>query len=259
MCQMKGQSEESCHNFVKVLLSNGRKLFACGTSAFSPSCTWREMENINHITDTLRGVAKCPYSPYANITSLMTLSGQYFAGSPMDFSGTDFAIIRDLGPSSLRTKHYNALWLNEPQFVGSFETDAFVYFVFREEAVEYMNCGKKVYSRIARVCKNDTGGAIMLKDNWTSFVKARLNCSLPGEYPFYLDEVQGMTYLPDEGLLYATFTTPHNSIPGSAVCAFNLTSINEAFRGDFKYQRNAGKPVDRIGCPLSRVHISSLD
>ncbi|KAI5706234.1 hypothetical protein M8J75_006147, partial [Diaphorina citri] len=251
-CQDKGQSEESCRNYIKVLLSNGKKLFACGTSAFTPACTWREMEDINRVTDWVSGVAKCPHSPYANITSLMTLSGQYFAGSPMDFSGTDSAIIRDLSPSPLRTKHYNAMWLNEPQFVGSFETDAFVYFVFREGAVEYMNCGKKIYSRIARVCKNDTGGAIVLKDNWTSFVKARLNCSLPGDYPFYFDEVQGMTYLPDEGLLYATFTTPRNSIAGSAVCAFSLTSINEAFRGDFKYQRNAGSAWERA--PHTEYH-----
>lgn len=48
----------------------------------------------------------------------------------------------------------------------------------------------------------------MLRDNWTTFLKARLNCSLPGEYPFYFDEIQGMTYLPDEQLIYATFTTP---------------------------------------------------
>lgn len=67
---------------------------------------------------------------------------------------------------------------------------------------------QRVYSRIARMCKNDVGGQTMLRDNWTTFIKARLNCSLPGDYPFYFDEIQGMTYLPDEGLVYATFTTP---------------------------------------------------
>lgn len=103
---------------------------------------FHQMEDINRVTEWMRGVAKCPYSPQANITSLMTLSGQYFAGTTTDFSGTDSAIVRDLGPSYVRTTHYNAWWLNEPQFVGSFETDAFVYFVFREGAVEYMNCGK---------------------------------------------------------------------------------------------------------------------
>lgn len=67
---------------------------------------------------------------------------------------------------------------------------------------------QKVYSRIARVCKNDNGGQQILRENWTTFMKARLNCSLPGEYPFYFDEIQGVTYLPDNGLVYATFTTP---------------------------------------------------
>lgn len=65
-----------------------------------------------------------------------------------------------------------------------------------------------MYSRIARVCKNDPGGTHILKDNWTSFIKARLNCSLPGEYPFYFDDIQGVAYSADEGVLYGTFTTP---------------------------------------------------
>lgn len=47
--------------------------------------------------------------------------------------------------------------LNSPQFVGSFENSNFIYFVFREAAVEVGSYGKAVYSRIARVCKNDNG------------------------------------------------------------------------------------------------------
>lgn len=245
LCQDKGQSEEDCHNFIQVLLTNGKRLFTCGTNAFSPTCTWREMEEVNRVVEWVRGVGKCPYSPHANVTSLISDEGQYFAGSPMDFSGADHAIIRDLGPTYLRTNQYNSKWLNEPQFVGSFETDHYVYFVFRESAVEYINCGKIIYSRIARVCKNDNGGQLMLRDNWTTFVKARLNCSLPGEYPFYFDNVQGMSYLPDQGVLYATFTTPVNSIPGSAVCAFNMSGIEAAFAGPYKHQATVGSAWER--------------
>ncbi len=40
-----------------------------------------------------------------------------------------------------------------------------------------MNCGKAVFSRVARVCKNDVGGTRSLNAKWTSFLKARLNCS----------------------------------------------------------------------------------
>lgn len=42
-CQNKGQSVEDCRNYVKVLLSNGKSLFTCGTYAFSPWCAWREV------------------------------------------------------------------------------------------------------------------------------------------------------------------------------------------------------------------------
>ena len=58
-----------------------------------------------------------------------------------------------------------------------------------------MSCGKSVFSRVARVCKNDVGGTQSLKAKWTSFLKARLNCSVPGNYPFYFDEIQDISKL----------------------------------------------------------------
>lgn len=80
--------------------------------------------------------------------------------------------------------------LSEPNFVGSFDIGEYVYFFFREPAVEYMNCGKNIYSRVARVCKKDKGGKNILVNNWVTYLKARLNCSLPGEYPFYFNEIR---------------------------------------------------------------------
>lgn len=37
-------------------------------------------------------------------------------------------------------------------------------------------------------------------------------------------------------LIYGTFTTPPNSISGSAVCAFSLQDIADTFEGSFKEQ-----------------------
>ena len=37
-------------------------------------------------------------------------------------------------------------------------------------------------------------------------------------------------------LIYAIFTTPMNSITGSAVCAFSLQDISDTFEGNFKEQ-----------------------
>ncbi|XP_037041378.1 semaphorin-5A [Bradysia coprophila] len=255
-CQNKGQSELDCRNHIMVLQNYGNQLYACGTYAFSPYCSWRQMENLN-VTRYDKGVAKCPFNPHANITTLMTENGQMFVGSPTDFSGSDPAILRaDVsqdGTRMLRSSQYNSKWLNDPQFVNSFEAGEFVYFVFRETAVEYINCGKVVYSRIARVCKSDPGGEHILKDNWTSFVKARLNCSLPGEYPFYFNEVQGIKYSAEEGVMYGTFTTPENSIHGSAICAFNMSSIQAAFSGPFKHQESINSAWERQDLP-NRAH-----
>ena len=52
--------------------------------------------------------------------------------------------------------------MDKPDFVGSYDVGEYVYFFFREMAVEFMNCGKTVYSRVARVCKRDTGGKNIL-------------------------------------------------------------------------------------------------
>ena len=100
---------------------------------------------------------------------------------------------------------------------------------------------QSIYSRVARVCKRDQGGPHKFRNKWTSFLKARLNCSVPGETPFYFDEVQATTLTPvggsSDGLVYAVFTTPENSIAGSAVCAFKLADLTAAFeRGPFKGQ-----------------------
>ncbi len=73
--------------------------------------------------------------------------------------------------------------------MSSFESGDHVYFWYREHAAEATDSdGKQVYARVARVCKKDRGGARPAAERWTSFVKARLNCSLPGH--FYFNELR---------------------------------------------------------------------
>jgi hypothetical protein len=50
-------------------------------------------------------------------------------------------------------------------------------------------------------------GSKYLTDNWTTFIKARLNCSQPGDYPFYFNELTSTYYDPASGTVYAVFTT----------------------------------------------------
>lgn len=43
MCKTKGSSDADCHNYVMVLQSYGNQLYACGTHAFNPLCSWRQV------------------------------------------------------------------------------------------------------------------------------------------------------------------------------------------------------------------------
>jgi hypothetical protein len=139
-----------------------------------------------------------------------------------------------------RTLKYDSSWLDKPNFVGSFDVGEFVYFFFRETAVEYINCGKSVYSRVGRVCKSDVGGRNILNQNWATYLKARLNCSIPGEFPFYFNEIQDVHQIPgSKDKFYATFTTSLNGLEGSAICVFSQDSIEKTFDGKFKEQASS--------------------
>ncbi|XP_041371598.1 semaphorin-5B-like [Gigantopelta aegis] len=255
ICIKKGFSAESCHNFIRVLFVFKDKVFVCGTNAFDPICSWRLADNIEMVNETIKGRAICPYNPNQNVSSIMTGNGDLYTATTIDSTSRDPAISRNLGPSRrLRTVQFNSKWLNEPNFVSAYEIGDFVYFFFRETAVEFINCGKKIYSRVARICKTDRGGTFVLEDNWITFLKARMNCSIPGDFPFYLDEIQSTYYSESKQLIYAIFTTPPNSIAGSAVCVYNITAFEKTFTGPFKYQEDSkaawvrhgnNKPMER--------------
>ena len=109
---------------------------------------------VNFYSRWIDGRGKCPYSPKANSSAFMNDNGDYYIAGSTDFSANDYTIYRmsgaNLDQALVRTEPYNPLYMTQPNFVLTFETDQFVYFVFRENAIEYMNCGKTIYSRIAR-------------------------------------------------------------------------------------------------------------
>lgn len=73
-------------------------------------------------------------------------------------------------------------------------------------------------------------------------MKTRLNCSVPGEYPFYFDEIQAISDVIENGstaLIYAVFSTSTNAISGSAICAFSVDDIFATFEGRFKSQKDS--------------------
>lgn len=238
MCRLKGKSEAECQNYIRVLARKSEDtILVCGTNAFKPMCrNYKQTPTDYIVTKEISGEGLCPYDPNHNSTAIYA-DGDLYVATVAQFSGADPLIYRE----PLRTEQFNFEHLNAPSFVSSIHHEDYVYFFFRETAVEYINCGKTVYSRVARVCTKDKGGPHKFRNRWTSFLKARLNCSLPGEFPFYFNEIQSTSHIVDglyggkpAQLIYAVFTTPTNSISGSAVCAFRLEDILKTFDGPFK-------------------------
>ncbi|XP_072037699.1 semaphorin-2A-like [Amphiura filiformis] len=131
----------------------------------------------------------------------------------------------------------------------------FVLFFYRETAVEYINHGKIVYSRVGRVCRSDDGNSF----KWSSFLKARLNCSLPDDYPAYFNEIQDMSIVEegtDKTNFYAVFATPNNGVSTSALCRYRLTDIHDVFQNSkFKSPASAKSlwlPVNPTDVPNPR-------
>ncbi|KAJ8015844.1 hypothetical protein DPEC_G00000570 [Dallia pectoralis] len=164
--------------------------------------------------------------------------------------GRDFTIFRSLGGRpSIRTEQHDSRWLNEPKFVGSFwvpesenPDDDKIFFFFRETAVEAQGLGKSTYSRIGQLCRNDMGGQRSLVNKWTTFLKTRLICSVPGSdgSDTYFDELRDVFLLQTKDkknpLVYTVFSTSSSVFKGSAVCIYPMNDIRRAFLGPFAHK-----------------------
>ncbi|XP_038570673.1 semaphorin-5B-like isoform X2 [Micropterus salmoides] len=258
-CLSTGKTETECQNYIRVLLVNKTEIMTCGTNAFQPLCISREVGNMSNVLERVKGVARCPYDPRHNSTAVVTESGELYAATVIDFFGRDPVIYRSLGGMPrLATARHNSKWLNEPHFISAYDIGLFAFFFLREYAVEH-DCSKTVYSRVARVCKNDIGGRFLLEDTWTTFMKARLNCSRSGNIPFYYNELQSTFYLPGQDLIYGIFTTNVNTIAASAVCAFNLSAITKAFNGPFRSQENPRSTWLPTPNPIHNFQCGTID
>uniref|UniRef100_A0A673CGM5 Sema domain, transmembrane domain (TM), and cytoplasmic domain, (semaphorin) 6Bb n=1 Tax=Sphaeramia orbicularis TaxID=375764 RepID=A0A673CGM5_9TELE len=227
---------------MKVLLSRQGGLFVCGTNAFNPLCANYTGDTLEMAGDTVSGMARCPYDPkHANVA--LFAEGNLFTATVTDFLAIDAVIYRSLGDSpALRTVKHDSKWFREPYFVSAVEWGPHIYFFFREIAMEFNYLEKVVVSRVARVCKRDQGGSQrVLEKQWTSFLKARLNCSVPGDSHFYfnlLHSTSPIIKMHGRDIILGVFSTPANSIPGSAVCAFDMEQLAAVFDGRFKEQKS---------------------
>lgn len=264
-CYISGkQKHYDCMNHIRVIqpIGDGSRIYVCGTGAYNPRglILYRNLSRLSssEYFPDLNELASCPHDPDENITALWIDSGNpdnlaaLYAGTSTDSTGSHTLFIRNnlynltwprpqhLSKSFRMSVPQNSHWLDDPNFVAMHDIGDYVYIFFRENAMEQSDCEKTVVSRVARVCKKDRGGKSMLEFNWVTFVKARLLCSIPADYPFHFNEIQSVYKLPgDDSRFYAVFTTSMTGLVGSAICSFTLRDINAAFSGRFKVKNSS--------------------
>uniref|UniRef100_A0A5F9D086 Semaphorin 6C n=1 Tax=Oryctolagus cuniculus TaxID=9986 RepID=A0A5F9D086_RABIT len=258
-CAVRGKLTDECYNYIRVLVPwDSQTLLACGTNSFSPVCRSYGITSLQQEGEELSGQARCPFDATQSNVAIFA-EGSLYSATAADFQASDAVVYRSLGSQPpLRSAKYDSKWLREPHFVHALEHGEHVYFFFREVSVEDSRLGRVQFSRVARVCKRDMGGSPRALDrHWTSFLKLRLNCSVPGDSTFYFDVLQALTgpvNLHGRSALFGVFTTQTNSIPGSAVCAFYLDDIERGFEGKFKEQRS----LDGAWTPVSEDRVALL-
>uniref|UniRef100_A0A671PM99 Semaphorin-3D-like n=1 Tax=Sinocyclocheilus anshuiensis TaxID=1608454 RepID=A0A671PM99_9TELE len=245
-CKYAGKNlSMDCANYVRLLQPlNKTHVYVCGTGAFHPQCTYIDL---GHNLEVSRISVFWP--------TTRVKDGDLYAGTSVDFMGTNAAIFRTSVHSSnqqyIRTEAYQDHWLNEPEFVGSYSIpdthsldDDKVYFFFKETAVESNQLDKHIYIRVARVCKNDIGGKRSLINRWSTFLKARLVCSVPGPggMDSHFDELEDIFILETKDsqnpVIYGVFSTSSSVFRGSAVCIYSMASIRAAFNGPFAHKES---------------------
>uniref|UniRef100_A0A670IK03 Sema domain-containing protein n=1 Tax=Podarcis muralis TaxID=64176 RepID=A0A670IK03_PODMU len=264
-CRLAGKNPKmECANFIRFLQHfNSTHVFACGTGSYQPICAFIylragvEVSCIHKlVTSSIEsGRGKCPYSPHEPFTGLL-IDGEFYSGTSVDFMGSSAAFFRTqldrVDQNYIRTEQNQDYWLNGkwPVFIGAYaipdtynHDDDKVYFFFRETAVEAGQWERRrIYTRVARVCKNDVGGKHSLINRWSTFLKARLVCSIPGLQgtETHFDQLEDVFLLHTRNaqnpLVYGLFTVSSGIFSGSAVCVYSLAAIRAAFNGPFAHK-----------------------
>ncbi|KAI4898495.1 hypothetical protein NFI96_020944 [Prochilodus magdalenae] len=258
-CQMTGKGKHGeCANFVRLIEPwNRTHLYTCGTGAYKPICTfinrgWRAEDYLFRLVPGYMdsGKGKCSYDPnHEDVAAL--INGNLYAGVHVDFMATDPAIFRTMGSrAAVRTEQYDSRWLNEPVFIhikqipdSSEKNDDKLYFFFREKSLDSGGTASpSVLARVGRVCLNDEGGQKSLVNKWTTFLKARLVCSVMGDdgVETFFDELRDVFIQPTQDernpMVYAVFSTAGSVFKGSAVCVYSMADIRNVFNGPFAHK-----------------------
>ena len=282
-CRKKGKNEYHCRNYIRVVeLLHDQRLYVCGTNAYRPICRYykrsqfQSLPHQNSLYDeevACNQQCECPFNPYTSSAVLYTnktANGPHiFASVINDYRSTNHILLRKRMADWEEFIATEPNWLNKPTFLKLIEYGDKVYLFFQERAsaVETGTGSSAIYARVAQVCANDiVTDSRILRNQWSSFVKARLQCTLKSTSGSELDfnnltsvsEITKMAIKPGgvvEDVIFATFSTPWewDAVQFSAVCVFSLKDdIQNLFEtGKFFKEESVSETMHMRAAPIS--------
>ncbi|XP_067023381.1 semaphorin-5A-like isoform X2 [Acropora muricata] len=232
-------SKPSNETFLKLMLLFGDRILLCWVEEPSKgSCTWRNRSTLGEAPESNKGYvfkSKERYiapssSPDQNDTAIITDDGFLFVGTFLPFDNYSAIYSKRFHQCQLREVYSarKSSFYEDVDFVKSFEIGPYVYFFFRERSLECYGCGKVKTSRVARVCTGDRG-YLKLANAFVTFQKAKLICSDGMNYALNFNEIQDVWWDNGTGRFYAVFSSQPNGPAISAICIYNLSSVNWIF------------------------------
>uniref|UniRef100_A0A7N8WT33 Sema domain, immunoglobulin domain (Ig), short basic domain, secreted, (semaphorin) 3bl n=1 Tax=Mastacembelus armatus TaxID=205130 RepID=A0A7N8WT33_9TELE len=254
-CIEMGKEQTECANFVRLLQPYNRThLLACGTGAFQPMCAFIYVGHRGEVSTGNFSAHRLviPKHIKSDKSTNAPTGGELYSGLTADFLGRDSVILRSMGGRSTMRTETDEKLLHDPKFIAAHlipdnddrDNDK-VYFFFTEKATEAGGREGAIHTRVGRVCANDVGGQRVLVNKWSTFIKARLVCSVPGPHGIdtHFNQLEDVFLLrtkdernPD---VYAIFSTISNVFQGFAVCVYRMADIREAFNGPFAHKEGS--------------------
>ncbi|MGH0134476.1 UNVERIFIED_CONTAM: hypothetical protein FKN15_055030 [Acipenser sinensis] len=234
-------------------------LFALNTSNIADGSSRTDTEQFRLSSGFEEGSEKCPYDPAKGYTGLL-VDGEMYTATQYEFRSVP-DIRRNIPQPMLKTEETPTRWLDEANFVGSavlresvdssIGDDDKIYFFFTEKSGEESSSfSQSRVARVARVCRGDWGGQWTLQKKWTSFLKARLVCSIP-DYDFHFNILRSV-FVREAGaggwqdrLFYGVFGSQWKNVKASAVCKFSIKDIQEAFSGAYMEKQESSPEWSR--------------
>ncbi|XP_061077816.1 semaphorin-7A isoform X2 [Conger conger] len=226
--------EISCENIITIIQQFQDSLFVCGTNGNKPQC-WKLVGNQStEVIPSYEGTGIAPHT-YAHNSLSIIVEGDLYTAVPLNSDGSSLQFHRKAGRRPnvwMRDR-----WVKEPTFISTIwvrrkedKDQEKIYLFFREKNSDSSPDADPWISRVARVCKVDEGGSKRFLQNiWTSFLKARLVCGIPGESLYFnrLHDVY-VQHANDwkDSRLYALFSSSWNS---TAVCIYSMADLDNIF------------------------------